>query len=99
MVEDMQNNNTSTKLRDALKNYLIIRMISIFENYLKILIKERIDEYDISPSELYQGEAAAPIKLLDNLISSQSRITKGLIIANDFKFANLQVINKVFTSY
>ena len=72
-------------------------MISIFENYFKILVKERINEYNTSLSTFYQGEQKASITLFDNLLSGHTRITKGLIVANDFNFGNPHVVNYIFT--
>lgn len=78
----MGNKKTITLLKEALRNYLIIRMITIFESFFRTLIKERIDEYNIPLATFYKGEQTAPIALFDKLLNSKPRqITKGIIVA------------------
>ena len=72
-------------------------MTTIFESFFKMLIKERIDENNIPLSTFYKGEQTAPIALFDKLLSSKPRqITKGLIVSNNFNFANLNELNQIF---
>lgn len=81
------------KLERHLKNYLIIRVVTIAENYFGNKARDIIDKYDVNVTNLV---TVSSIKDLDSLIENTHR-TKGEIIASNFSFQNELQIDYVFT--
>lgn len=99
-IVDVLQSEQITKNHEAwLKNYLVIRLVSVMEDFFKTLVRERVDEYKIPLSLLYSGEAKMSIRHLDELLSNKKNGTRtiGEIIANESSFANFMEINTLFT--
>jgi hypothetical protein len=79
-----------------MKNYTIIRLVSILEDFFKILVCKLVDVNDLPLFPLYKSEASIPIGILNEMF--QHEFTKGVLIANHFNFANYKEVNDVFTN-
>jgi hypothetical protein len=92
----LQNRNLDENQRIELTNYVVIRLVSIMEDFFKGLVRRTIDEYDLPLSLLYKGHVKLPVGLSDDIFSNKNIGTpkKGQIVANEFNFANYEVINQ-----
>lgn len=99
IVDLLQTERITRSHETWLKNYLVIRLVSVMEDFFKTLVRERVDEYKIPISSLYSGEAKMSIHHLDELLSNKKKgtHTTGEIIANESSFANFREINTLFT--
>src|SRR5579863_2429535 len=89
----LKNKKLDKKLERHLKNYLIIRIVTISENYFGNKARDIIDKYDVDITRLV---TLAEIKNLDSLMETTHR-TKGDIIASNYSFQNELQIDYVFS--
>lgn len=89
--------NFDEKLKLALRNYLIISLVSTMEYFFRNEARRIVDKYDKDIRPLFPGQILPiPISSLDQLIREKS-ITKGNIVASSFNFVSLDDINKLFS--
>lgn len=89
--------NESKHITQALKNYVVIHLVTIIEDTVKRNFKYIIDQGDFEIKKLfYQDELHIKLESLDALKTKE--ITKGTIIASNFNFQNLNEIDYVFSS-
>jgi hypothetical protein len=99
LVTLLQNGNLNDNQRTELTNYVIIRLVSIMEDFFRALIKRAFDELDLPLSVIIKGNISIRVGLSDEIFSNKNIGTpkKGQILANEFNFAKYEDINKVFT--
>lgn len=86
----------SSILRKELKNYLIIRQVTIIESYLKYHVIRIIDDYQLDIISLFDNkEFLVSIHNIDYI--KKKDFTKGRIVATNFNFQNPNDINFVFS--
>jgi len=77
--------------KTALRNYMIIRSVTLLEVYLQNLTKILIDDYDIPFNKLFEGKnLSVPLSKLNEITNS----TKGKIVANILSFQSSASINE-----
>lgn len=87
----------SESVIQALKNYVIINMVTIIEDTAKRLLKSLIDSNNFKVKNLFQrDELHIRLESLDALKSDE--LTKGVIIASNFNFQNVDEVNYVFSN-
>ena len=85
----------SKEKEQALKNYVIMRLIAVSENLLKSMTAYFIDEFKIHASQIISG-GDLPLEL-DKLDEIKGKdITKGKIMATTFGLSNARKINNTF---
>ena len=85
----------SKEKEQALKNYVIMRLIAVSENLLKSMTAYFIDEFKIHASQIISG-GDLPLEL-DELDEIKGKdITKGKIMATTFGLSNARKINNTF---
>lgn len=86
-------------LFNQIKNYIIIRLVSILEDFFKTLVINMVDNYDLPLNVLWNDEAKVPISILNEMLSKKNlgMMMKGKIVANEFNFADAKKVNYVFT--
>jgi hypothetical protein len=78
-----------------LKNYLIIRLVSIMEIYFQNLVVRLVDDYDLPLNNLFKNENVnIPLSIFDKI----KKFSKGKIIATNLRFQSRLEINEVFSS-
>ncbi len=96
MISNIKNIESQETVQ-ALKNYVIINMVTIIEDTSKRLLKSLIDSNNFKVKNLFQrDELHIKLESLDVLKSNE--LTKGTIIASNFNFQNLNEINYVFSN-
>jgi hypothetical protein len=101
IVEVLQSKKLGESHETWLKNYLVIRLVSIMEDFFKTLVKGTVDRYNLQLSLLYEGEVSMRLGILDEMLKRRNNkliLTRGQIVANEFNFANYEVINTKFTA-
>ena len=85
----------SKEVSQALKNYVIIRLIGVSENLLKSMTADLIDEFKISAASMLEGDI---MELhLDQLNELKSEnITMGKIVTTTFGLSNAVQIALIF---
>lgn len=86
--------NNDEQFRTSLTNYLIIRTISMFENYMSNKAQQLVDKADLDITTLFKEEIVIPTSLF-NVVKEQ--VTKGKIVGMSYNFANLDDVNEVFS--
>lgn len=95
LVEKSDEGNEITQ--KAIKNYIIIRTVSIIENYFKNTIREIVDKHDLQVTGIFpKDEILIPLNELHEI--KNEKITKGRILAYAVNFQNFNQINKVITN-
>jgi len=92
-MEALQDKKLNKKLERHLKNYLIIRTVTLAENFFQNKAKEIIDKHDLDVSGLIETTA---ITDLESTLKNTNR-TKGELIATNFSFQNELHIDFVFS--
>ena len=94
--EKLYDENFDNRLKPALRNYLIVSLVSAMEFFFRNEARRMVDEYNKDITLLFSGNIPIPISSLDQLIKEKS-LTKGNIVASSINFANLDEIDKSFT--
>ena len=81
----------------ALKNYILIRLVNVIENQLKTETTQLIDEFEIHPADVLQvNEISFSIYELD--VFRQPNTTNGKLVTQQYEFANVRKISKIFSN-
>lgn len=91
IVKVLKDKKSSTELKKHLKNYFIIRVVTMIEDYYRSKAYRIVDEYDLNVKELLDE-----ISVVD-ILSKNHNITKGQILAINFSFQNPADIDLVFS--
>lgn len=80
----------------ALKNYIIIRLVGIIENQFKSIIAELVDFFRIPPSDLLDSEYFnINVDNLDEIKSEE--VTKGKIVVMNFSTQNAKDLSRIMS--
>lgn len=96
IFDKLYDENFDGKIKPALRNYLIVSLVSAMEYFFRNEARRVVDDYDKDITLLFSGDIPIPISSLDQLIREKS-ITKGNIVASSINFANLDEIHKSFS--
>ena len=92
--KDIKNMNDETA--QNVKNYILIRLVTIFENEMKAIIKEVIDGFGIKPSQIL-GEKFMSINL-DQLEEYQkTNVTMGSVVVTQYYLTNAGNVDNVLS--
>jgi len=80
-----------------LKNYILIRLVNVMESQLQTETVFLIDNFELEPSVILQkNEIKVSLHELD--IFRQGDTTDGKIVTQEFKFANIRSVNRIFSN-
>jgi hypothetical protein len=96
IIKMLPNKEISNELRQSLKKYLIISLISSMEYFFRNEAKNIVDNNDMDITRLLSGEISFSMSELDILLKNKY-LTKGNIIASSFDFAKLDEVNDLFS--
>ena len=89
-------NEKSEQIASALKNYIIIRLVSIVENELKAIAADIIDHFKIRPRDLLDGdEITVSLTRLEEITGKN--VTKGKVVITEYKMTNAKQIGELFS--
>ena len=89
-------NEKSEQIASALKNYIIIRLVSIVENELKAIAADIIDHFKIRPRDLLDGdEITVSLTRLEEITGKN--VTKGKIVITEYQMTNAKQIGELFS--
>ena len=87
---------TDNPISSLMKNYVIIRLVSLIEYHLKALISELIDNLNINPKRILESESISiELNVLLNFKSKQ--YTRGKIIIAHLDKMNANQIKKILS--
>jgi len=86
-----------TKIIQSLKNYILIRLVNVMESQLQTETVFLIDNFELEPSVILQKNDIK-ISLHELDIFRQGDATNGRIVTQEFKFANIRSINRIFSN-
>lgn len=93
LITDLLSKN---KLAPILKKFVIIRLVTIFETFMKNFAIKLIDENDLNVNTLFgKGEISIPLKNFSEI--KKGSFTKGRIVASNFNFQSPNDVNFVFS--
>ena len=96
ILEIIKNKKPSKELEQVLKKYLIIRTVTLIEEFYKNTVSYYIDDFNFQPKGLFQEEQLT-ISLSNLELLTKEKITKGKIIASSFNFQNPDDIHLVMS--
>ena len=89
-------NKKSDKSTQALKNYIIIRLVGIVENELKAAAAWIIDEFKLRPRDLLDGdEITVSLTRLEEITGKN--VTKGKVVITEYTLTNAKKIGELFS--
>ena len=89
-------NKKSDKSAQALKNYIIIRLVGIVENELKAAAAWIIDEFKLRPRDLLDGdEITVSLTRLEEITGKN--VTKGKVVITEYTLTNAKKIGELFS--
>lgn len=91
----LESKETPKEIKDSLRNYIIISMVSTIEKKLRQLAAKNIDAFDLSVANLVEGTITIPLSAID--VIAKGKVTRGSLIAANFSFANPREINFFFS--
>lgn len=91
IVKVLKEKKSNRELKRHLKNYFIIRIVTMVEDYYRSKAYHIVDEHDLKITELLDSVA------VDKMLSEDSSLTKGQILATNFSFQNPADIDLVFS--
>jgi hypothetical protein len=84
-------------LKQSLRKYLVILLISALEHFFKNAARLVIDNNNMDTSNLFEGKITFNVTDSDQLIKDE-KLTKGRIVASTFNFMNLDETDAVFSN-
>ncbi len=91
-----ENVSGSNETITAIKNYVVINLVTIIESTLRSLVKVAIDSNDKKIKKILdRDEVIIPLSIFDQV--KKSELTKGEIVATHFNLQNPLIINKIFS--
>jgi len=98
LIRFLVDSNKDTQVENSLKNYLVIRYISSIEYFFKNFIRQAIDKFSFNYEGLLpKNEISIAISELD-LLKKDESITVGSIIATQFNFQDLKILDKTIST-
>lgn len=93
VIHEITNNEKITK---QLKNYLVIRLVTVLETFFRNKTIKIIDENNFEISGLFnKGELTIALSDFEEI--QKTEFTKGRIVATNFNFQNINEINFVYS--
>jgi len=93
LCENLSKEKTESQ---ALKNYIVIRLVGIVENQFKSIISDLVDFFEIPPSDILDSETLN-IRVDELDIIQSKNVTKGKIVTMNFRTQNANDLNKVLS--
>lgn len=97
IIESLSKDSISETIKQSLRKYLIVLLISTLEYFFKNEVRRIVDKNDLDTSELFEGKISLTVTDLDQLLKDKT-LTKGSIVASSFNFMNLDEIDGVFSN-
>lgn len=92
LLDLLNNRNTPLAIKNSLKRFLVISLISTFEFYFKNMASKYVDSNNVDLTQLFKDEICFKLSDLD-IILKDNIITKGNILISSVKFSDLHQIN------
>lgn len=97
IIQDLKGNKIMN-FKPSLSNYVIIRLVSILENYFVNRIQKMIDEEGFEPKGIFQNDEITISILELKEIKSDGDVTTGKIVSNKLSFQRPDDINFVLSN-
>jgi len=94
ILDALENQNIPEDIQNALRNYLVISLVSTIEDYFKSIAIKNIDKWNMNISDIVNKEITIPFSAFEEIARGDT--TKGNQIARSFNFAKLDVIDDFF---
>lgn len=89
-------NKKNPELSTNLKDYIIVRAVTILETYFTDLIIQLIDDYKMSSHGIFDDDTLnIPIRRLDDI--KQDEVTRGKIIATSCNLQDISEVNRILS--
>ena len=85
LLDLLNNRNTPLAIKNSLKRFLVISLISTFEFYFKNMASKYVDSNNVDLTQLFKDEICFKLSDLD-IILKDNIITKGNILISSVKF-------------
>ncbi len=95
ILDALENQNIPEDIQNALRNYLVISLVSTIEFYFKSIAIKNIDKWNMNISDIVNKEITVPFSAFDQIKAGDT--TKGTQIARRFSFAKLDDIDDFFS--
>ncbi|MCV0430718.1 hypothetical protein [Nitrosopumilus sp.] len=89
-------NIESKEVIQSLKNFIVINLVTVMEDTIKRELKFEIDVEQIELKNIFDQNELR-IRLTDLDIIKTNEITKGMIVASNFNFQNLNEFDRIFS--
>ena len=96
MIPQQSRPQLKRKTLNALKNYAVLRYITIIEIFFLVLVKEYYDKNNFDLSKFFQNTKIS-IQSSKSIKKHKMTFKKNEIISSNFNFQNLDVINDVMS--
>jgi hypothetical protein len=87
-------NQLDSHIKNQLKRFLIIELVSVFENYFKYMTAYYVDKNKVDLSILFEDTITFKLSELETVLDD-ARHTRGNIIVSSLKFDGLDKVNKI----
>jgi hypothetical protein len=95
ILNALENQKIPSGIRQCLKNYLIISLVSTIEVYFRSIAINSIDKWNTDISKVVQQEVRIPLSVFEYI--SKGNLTRGSLIASNFNFAKPSDIDEFFS--
>lgn len=92
ILELLRNKNTSETIKNSLRKFLIISLVSTFEFYFKNMARYYVDKNAVDLTKLFKDELCFKLSDLDELLKD-NLLTRGNIVVSSIHFDDLNQIN------
>lgn len=92
ILELLHNKNTSEAIKNSLRKFLIISLVSTFEFYFKSMTRYYVDKNAVDLTKLFKDELCFKLSELDELLKD-NLLTRGNIVVSSIHFDDLNQIN------
>jgi hypothetical protein len=93
LLDLLNNRDTPQVIKNSLKKFLVISLVSIFKFYFKNMASKYVDNNNIDLTKLFKDEICFNLSDLDTVLKGDI-VTKGNILISSVKFTDLHQINK-----
>ena len=93
-VYSLRDETIDYQIKNQLKKYLIVELVSVFEYYFKNMTAYYVDHNKVDLSILFEDTITFKLSELDSMLAD-SASTRGDIIVSSLKFGDLDEVNSI----
>jgi hypothetical protein len=95
ILATLEDKRVPNDVKNCLKNYLVISLVSTIEVYFKDVAMKNIDKWKMDIAKVVEGEITIPLPAFEFI--SKGHLTKSSLVASNFNFANPAQIDDFFS--